>query len=73
MKETVDSQTVPYRTSFHILFIIYGRNIYRLLWAGISGLGGLMFTAFVVVVIKYIFEFVKHKILFWCLNQNARI
>lgn len=36
-------------------------------------LGGLMFTAFVVVVIKYIFEFVKHKILFWCLNQNARI
>lgn len=36
-------------------------------------LGGLIFTAFVVVVIKYIFEFVKHKILFWCLNQNARI
>lgn len=54
MKETVDSQTVPYRTSSHILFVIYGRNIYRLLWAGISGLGGLMFTAFVVVVIKYI-------------------
>lgn len=33
-------------------------------------LGGLMFTAFVVVIIKYMFEHVKHKILFWCLNKK---
>lgn len=34
-------------------------------------IGGLLFTAFVVVIIKYLFEKVKHRILFWCLNENA--
>lgn len=34
-------------------------------------IGGLFFTGMVVVVIKSLFEVVKKKILFWCLNENA--
>lgn len=36
-------------------------------------LGGLIGTSIVVVIIKYIFEAVKHRLLFWCLNSNARM
>lgn len=35
-------------------------------------IGGLIFTAFVVVVIKNLFEMVKRRILFWCLNEKGR-
>lgn len=34
-------------------------------------IGGLLFTAVVVVVIKYGFECIKHKILFWSLNEHV--
>lgn len=36
-------------------------------------LGGLICTSIVVVVIKYTFEAAKRRILFWCLNSNARM
>ena len=34
-------------------------------------IGGLLFTALVVVVIKYGFECIKHRILFWSLNEHV--
>jgi len=35
-------------------------------------IGGLMFTASVVVVIKHFFEIIKRRILFWTLNEHSR-
>lgn len=35
-------------------------------------IGGLIVTATVVIVIKYAFERVKHRVLFWSLNENAK-
>lgn len=36
-------------------------------------IGGLIFTALVVVVIKTLFEKVKRRILFWSLNEHSRL